>query len=141
MCDSVHGRVSASVHAGIPPPPVGTDTPRSRHPPEQTPLEQDTPQEQTPQEQTAPPVSRHPPGADTPHEQTPPPGADTPPGSRYQPGSRLPPGEEHATRYGQRARRYASYWNAILLVHDFAGIGHGALLFLSFCIIHCHVTA
>ena len=58
--------VSASVHAGIPPP--EQTPPWSRHPPEPT------PQEQTPQEQTPP--SRHPPGADTPPppEQTPPPG-------------------------------------------------------------------
>ena len=67
------GGVSASMHAGIPPPW------------EQTPPRADTPQEQTPPEQT-PPGSRHPPGsrpprADTPWEQTPP-RADTPPGSR-----------------------------------------------------------
>ena len=49
MCDSVHGGgVSASVHAGIPPHPLqeqtpprsrhplGTDTPRNRHPPAQS---------------------------------------------------------------------------------------------------------
>ena len=37
VSDSVHrGGGSASVHAGIPPPP-GADPPRSRHPPEQTP--------------------------------------------------------------------------------------------------------
>ena len=46
---------SASVHAGIPPPPR-QQTPQSRYPP---PPEQ-TPQEQTPPEQT-PPGSRHPP--------------------------------------------------------------------------------
>ena len=73
MCDSVHRGVSASVHAGIPPPweqtpPPPEQTPRSRHP-----SEADTPRAD---------IS---PGADTPL-----PGADT-------------PGTEHAGRYGQRA--------------------------------------
>ena len=51
------GRVSASVHAGIPPRsrhqyhPRGADTPQSRHPPEQTPPRADTPPEaDTPRE-------------------------------------------------------------------------------------------
>ena len=71
MCDSVHGGVSASVHAGIPHTPPGADTPlgadthpQSRHPPRsrQPPgadpqLEQIPPLEQTP----TPPRSRHPP--------------------------------------------------------------------------------
>ena len=72
------GGVSASVHAGIPPPrnrhPLGADTPQSRHPLEQTPpsLEQtpgvDTPSlEQTPHQEQTPPRSRHPP----PRKQTP----------------------------------------------------------------------
>ena len=69
---------SASVHAGIPPPPS-----LSRHPPEQT-----------------PPGTRHPPWADTPWDQTPtqsraPPGADTPPGPD-------PPGKQ-TPAYGLRA--------------------------------------
>ena len=65
VCDSVHreGRVSASVHAGMPdPPPPGTGTsPWSRHhPPDQAPFR-----------------TRHPPpGADTPPDQAPPPEAD-----------------------------------------------------------------
>ena len=52
------GRGSASVHAGMPPPgpPVGADTPWSRHPPGP-----DTPLGAAP----------HPPGADTPLDQTP----------------------------------------------------------------------
>ena len=57
VCDSVHGGgVSASVHAGMPPPPPRADTPRA-----------DTLQEQTP-----PPREQTPPGADTP------PGKQTP---------------------------------------------------------------
>ena len=52
------GRGSASVHAGMLPPPPGADTPRA-----------DTPQ------------SRHPLGAETPQEQTPPP-EQTPPGKQ-----------------------------------------------------------
>ena len=62
FCPQVGGRVSASVHAGIPPPrsrhtPPGADPPRpdlpgSRHPPEQT------PRPDTPWEQTPPPGSR-----------------------------------------------------------------------------------
>ena len=58
------GGVSASVHAEIPPPPSGADTPGTRHPP---------------------PSRHHPPGADTP------PGAD-PPGAYMPPGTRHPPG-------------------------------------------------
>ena len=47
--------------------PPGADPPGSRHPPGA-----DTPQEQTPP-RSRPPWSRHPPGADTPQEQIPPP--------------------------------------------------------------------
>ena len=88
------GGLSASVHAGIHPPPEQTppraDTPLEQTPPEQTsppgadippwsrhPREQ-TPQEQTPLgtdtpwEQTPPQEQTTPPGADTPREQTPP---------------------------------------------------------------------
>ena len=66
----------------------GADTPRSKHPPEQTPPRADTPWSRHPREQT-------PPRADTPPEQTPPsPGADS--GIRSMSG------------------RYASYWNAFL---------------------------
>ena len=73
------GGVSASVHAGIPPPrsrhlpgsryPEQTHPPWSRHPLEQTPLGADTP-----------PRADNPPGADTPlpPPKQPPPGADTP---------------------------------------------------------------
>ena len=84
------GWVSASVHAGIPPPPKqtppGADTPGSRHlPGADTPWGADTPQEQTP-----PSPDQTPPGADTPL------GADTP-------WEQTPPRAEHAGRYGQRA--------------------------------------
>ena len=103
------GGVSASVHAGILPPPPG-----SRHPPEQTPpwsrhpppLEQtptprgpDAPWEQTPQADTP---QKQTPRSDTPQEQTPTPlGTDTPPehtplkqtspSSRHPPGADMPP--------------------------------------------------
>ena len=78
------GRVSASLHAGIPP--LGADTPRTRYPPwtrrttpwsrpppEQTPLEADNPQ------------TRH-----SPWDQTPPSGADDPPRPGTPTGSRPP---------------------------------------------------
>ena len=70
-CVSVHRGVSASVHAGIPHPPLGADTPPradtpgSRHPPEQTPPIADPPKSRHPQEQTLPQEQ-------TPQEQTPP---------------------------------------------------------------------
>ena len=72
------GRVSASVHAGIPPP-------RSRH------LQEQTHTNLPPGADTHTPGSRHPlPGADTPSRvQTPP--EQTPPG-RDTPWSRHPPG-------------------------------------------------
>ena len=94
VCHSVHRGVFATVHAGIPPPapweqtppqeqtpPSGADTPlRSIHPPGA-----ETPQEQTP------PRSRHPPGADTPQSRHPP-VSRHPPGSRYPLGTDTPPG-------------------------------------------------
>ena len=111
VCHSVHRGVSASVHAGIPPPPeqtapgadtcLGADTRWSRHT-----LEQTLP---SPQEQTHPPPSRHSPRADTPPptpppEQTPP-RADTPP-------EQTPPGADSGIR--SMSGWYASYWNAFL---------------------------
>ena len=101
VCHSVHrGGVSASVHAGIPPPleqtpPPGVDTPQEQTPP----LGADTPQEQTPPEQTPTPL-----GVDTPH----PPGADTP--READPGIR------------SMSSRYASYWNAFLFFFCFAWV-------------------
>ena len=75
---------SASVHAGIPPPTPGPDTPQNRHhhPP--------GPDTSTTTHPPRPDTTTHP-GADTPLDQTPPPGADPyPPGSRHPPpGSRL----------------------------------------------------
>ena len=86
-CHSVHrGGVSASVHAGIPPP-RSRHPLAGRHPPGADPPKADTPPEQahTPQSRHPPgsrhpwsrhPCSRHPPPeADTPQEQTPPPGS------------------------------------------------------------------
>ena len=63
------------------------------------------------------PSSRHPPGADTPWEQTPtreqtPPGADVPQ-SRHPPEQTPPsPGADSGIR--SMSDRYASYWNAFL---------------------------
>ena len=93
------GRVSASVHAGIPPPPEQIP-PQSGHPPEQTPPGADSPRPDT-----------------IPPEQTPhPPGADTPPPLEQTPGSRSPSREQPPPppRYGHCYGRYASYWNAFL---------------------------
>ena len=77
------GRVSASVHAGIPSPQEQTQPPpphpRSRHLPEQTPPEQSPPRADTPLEQT-PSRSRHPPPGSR-HTQ-PPPLSRPPPPSR-----------------------------------------------------------
>ena len=135
VCHSVNRRgVSASVHAGILHPlgsrhspgsryPPGADTPtQSRHP-----LGADTllPQKQTPLQEQTPPQSRHPPGsrqhppgADTPHEQTPPrsrhpPGADTP-GSRHPPMRQTPPWCRACWEIWLMCGWYASYWNAFL---------------------------
>ena len=97
------GGVSASVHAGIPHP-LGADTPPSRHPPEQTP-----PWEQTPP-RSRHPQSRHPPEQTLPQEQTPPwehsPQAYTPP----------PPRRRACWEIRSTRGRYASYWNAILIL-------------------------
>ena len=90
------GRVSASVHAGMP------DPPRTK---------------QTPPDQADPPgPGRHPPGtrqtppdqADTPPDQTPPRTRQPPPG----PG-RHPPREADSS-IRSTSGRYASYWNAFL---------------------------
>ena len=75
----------------------------------------------TPWEQTAPPGSRHPPGADTPPRQTPP-GADT----------RPPPQACWAIR--STRGRYASYWNAILFGTTFHNTNK-FIFFLSYLII------
>ena len=85
--------------------------PWSRHP-KQTPPGADNPQEADPPGADTPqavtPWSRHPTGADTPLEQT-------PPGSRHTPGADTPPPEADS---GIRSMsgRYASYWNAFLLL-------------------------
>ena len=84
------GRGSASVHAGIP----------------------FTPQEQAPPWDQAPPWTRHNPRPGTPRSR-PPPGPDTP-------QTRHPP-EQPPSGPGTpgTSRRYASYWNAILLCRKF----------------------
>ena len=85
------GRVSASVHAGMPDPPDQADTPPrpGRPPPDQA----DTP----------PRPGRHTPPdkADTPPDQ-----ADTPP-------------READSSIRSTSGRYASYWNAFLLLGKF----------------------
>ena len=76
--------------------------PQSRHPPSRA----DTPPEQTPS------WSRHPRSRHPPPEQTPPradnPREQTPPQSRHP-----PPRNSHC------CGRYASYWNAFLLIYNF----------------------
>ena len=96
------------------------------YPPEQT------PPDQTPPEQT-PPLEQTPPGTRPPQEQTPPPPRDqTPPGPDPLPRSRppreqtadtpLPPGSrpprERDSGIRSMSGRYASYWNAFLLVNE-----------------------
>ena len=122
--DSVHRGLSVSVHARIPPAtrsrhpksrhPLGADTPRadtplgadnplSRQPPHQIPTtsRSDTPLEQTPS------GSRHPPEQTPPQEQT-------PPWSRHPPGADTPQKADSSIR--SMSGRYASYWNAFLLL-------------------------
>ena len=104
---SVHGGGgggSASVHAGIPPPP-GADPPGA-DPPGADPPGADTPQEQRP------PQTR-PPGAEIPPDQTPPP-QSRPPRSRHHP----PPREANSSIWSTSGR-YASYWNAFLFYEAF----------------------
>ena len=106
--------VSASVHAGIPPPWEQTS------PPEQTPPREQTPQEQThtlpPPEQTSPWGADTPPEADPPVADTPLPGADTPlPPEQTPPQrSRHPPSQKADSSIRSMSGRYASYWNAFL---------------------------
>ena len=97
--NSVHGGgVSASVHAGIPP---GAHPPRpGTHPQEQTPPGVD-------------PQTRHPPR--TRHL----PRTRHPPGSRP-PGSRPPPRGKADCSIRSMSGRYASYWNAFLLMFIFS---------------------
>ena len=120
VCHSVQRGMSASVHAGIPhplvadtpweqtspleqTPPLGADTPQSRHPWSRHPPEQTPPGADSPQEQTSP-------GANTSLEQTPP--QSRLPGSRP-PWEQTPPWEADS---GIRSMsgRYTSYWNAFL---------------------------
>ena len=86
-------------------PPLGADTPRSRH---------------------VPPLNRPPPGADTlpsgadtPQEQTPPPGSrhppeQTPPGADIPPRADTPLQRRACLEIRSMRGRYASNWNAIL---------------------------
>ena len=97
------GGVSASVHAGMPPPPPGAD-PRTRH---------TTP----PQTRHTTPQTRHttPPPDQTHH----PPGPDTPPPhprTRHTrpPGPGTPPKADSGIR--SMSGWYASYWNAFLFL-------------------------
>ena len=125
ICDSVHrggGRVSASVHAGIP------------HPPEQThPLAADThpplgpdlpprsrpPQTRPPRSRHTLPRTRHPPGTRPPHgSRHTPSRTRPPPRSRHTPpGADTPlvpnPPEANASIWSMNSQ-YASYWNAFL---------------------------
>ena len=114
VCHSVH-RGGVCLGACWDTTPPEQTPPRSRHPPKQTPPgsrhppEADTPQADTPQ--SRPPQSRHThpsPRADTPQ-------ADTP-------QSRPPPEADSGIQ--SMSGRYASYWNAFLLI----------IVFFLFCI-------
>ena len=98
-CVCPHGGGSASVHAGIP------------HPPEKTP-----PREQTHPPEADPPGNRHPPRSRHPHPQSRHTPQSRPPQGAHTPGSRHPPGADTPLRDGHCCGRYASYWNAFLLV-------------------------
>ena len=105
VCDSVHrGVVCLSAC-------WDTTTPRSRHPWEQTPPGSRPPRSRNPPEQT-------PSGADTSWEQTPP--DQKPPWSRHLPGADTPPEQTSPQKVDSSIRsmsgRYASYWNAFLLL-------------------------
>ena len=109
------GRVSASVHAGMPYPPDQADPPGTRQTPPQD--QADPPGTR----QTPPGPGRHPPDQ---AEHPPGPGrhppwdqADTPPGTRQTPPpgpGRHPPPPEADTSIRATSCRYASYWNAFL---------------------------
>ena len=100
--------VSASVHVGIPHPPRGRHPPGSIHP-----LRNRHPSKQPP------------PGADTPRsgppKQTPPkrqtsPKKQIPLGSRHPPSRHPPPKKNAGSGIRSMSGRYASYWNAFLLI-------------------------
>ena len=50
------------------------------------------------------------------HAGTPPPPEQTPPRSRHTAPEQTPPGADTPPRYGHCCGRYASYWNAFLLI-------------------------
>ena len=110
------GRVSASVHAGMPypsppdqtDPPDQADPPRSGRPPPDPPGTWQTP---TPRIRQTPPGTRQTPPPPGPGRHPPRDLADTPP-----PGpGRHPPQADSSIR--STSGRYASYWNAFLLLH------------------------
>ena len=95
VCLSTGGRVSASVHAGMPyPPRPGRHSPRTR----------ETPQDQADPPRQTPPQTR----------QTPPDQADTPPGPGRPPGTRQTPPREADSSIRSTSGRYVSYLNAFL---------------------------
>ena len=98
------------------PPGPGTP-PMSRHPPrvdtpqEQTPSGADTPRSRPPSPQDqVPPKTRYPPRPGTPPKTRYPPRPGTPPKTRYTPQDQVHPPNDYC------CGRYASYWNAFLLV-------------------------
>ena len=109
------GRVSASVHAGMPDPPDQADPPgpqdQAEHPPpgpgRHPPCQADTPHAR----QTPPMPGRHPPSGT--RQTTPPDQADTPPDQ-----ADPPPGQADSS-IRSTSGRYASYWNAFLLEFAF----------------------
>ena len=107
--------------------------PRHPHPRKQTSPRKQTPPgsrhplwKQTPPEADTPPGSRPPPEADTPPQKQTPPEADTP-RSRHTPQKQTPPGSRHPPPPGIRSMsgRYASYWNAFLLILMRCDLGLG----------------
>ena len=91
--------------------PPGADTPGSRPPSAETPLGADFTPEQTPPKQT-PPLGPYPPRLSTPL------GFFTPFMKKYTPPRISTPPRSMTLAYGQASGRYASYWNAILVLQN-----------------------
>ena len=125
---STGGRVSASLHAGMPDSP-GSRPPRTRH---TTPLDQAHP----PGPGTPPPRSRYSPRLGTP---PPPDQAHQPLDQAHHPpsGPGTHPREADAS-IRSMSGRYAAYWNAFLFCEFFSGkyqSSHGRLIIYLMCIV------
>ena len=113
VCHSVHGGFCLSA--------CWDTTPRTRHPPEQsTPLEQ-TPPDQTP----CPPWSRHPGSRHPPWSR--PPRSRSP--TEQTPWEQIPPPPREAdSSIRSTSGRYASYWNAFLVIYYVSSSKDGFIL-------------